>query len=81
MAEDLKYDYVVKYGLSLEQGRKKVDEINVGKVRQEETVRQLKAVFYLIRQGRTVEHSLKQVKDVKSVLGQLMLKENVRGKG
>ena len=36
MAEDLSYTNTVKYGLSLEQGRKKVDKINTTKLKKEE---------------------------------------------
>ena len=37
LAEDLPYTDTVKYGLALEQGRKKVDEINTNRTRQEDT--------------------------------------------
>ena len=37
LAEDLSYADTVKYGLALEQGRKKVDEINTSRASQEDT--------------------------------------------
>ena len=37
LAEDLSYADTVKYGLALEQGRKKVDEINTSCARHEDT--------------------------------------------
>ena len=36
MAEDLSYVDTIKYGLAPEQGRKKVEEINVGRGRNED---------------------------------------------
>ena len=54
MAEDLSYENTIKYGLSLEQGRRKVDEININRSKKEDCrVAKLEEQVRQLQSGRS----------------------------